>query len=600
MEEERKDSGVVDLVIDDETVPSESAEAPAEEPKMKAPEEEPKAEESAEELKRETPEEEPKAEVSAGEPKAETSAEGTKATIPAEEPKTEGPVEEPKAEGAAEEPKAALLHELSGIGHQEAFVDQKAFEKKKKVRHALIAALITLGALFVVGYFVMVILCTRYFQPNTVINGVDYSFRSADSVQREFDAKKEGYELHVTLRDGEFSVKAEDIGLVVTTAKDVQRIKDEQNPFLWFMAFFDGPGEAAYVISYDKDMLKAYLDNVRALQPENMVQPENPKIIFEKGKPVIRAGKKGTLLDTEKVYRLVEERVKSLNSDLNLMTENCYINADYDVDSEKVVKLRDTLEIYTGLKVTYLYGENARFTLRPEDIYNMMEIDEEKYYCAVSRKKVESFVAEFAYEHDTFGRERLFRTHFGKIAHLTSSYLGWEIDQEKEVDELIQNLVRKENIEREPMLLHRGNVYTQNGSDIGNSYVELDLTVQKVYFYMGGQLILEDDIISGNPNKYQNTPGGFYEIYGMRQNVVLTGPGYASHVDYWMPFNGEIGLHDAYWQSKFGGNLYLTRGSHGCVNLPFNTAQTIYEMGYRGLPVICYWRDDSFFRVDGR
>lgn len=562
MEEERKDSGTVDLVIDDEAVPSVSVE----EPKTEAPAEEPKAE---------VPVEEPKAEV------------------PAEESRTEAPAEEPKTE-------AVGLHEFSGIGHQEAFVDQKAFEKKKKVRHALIATLITLGALFVVGYFVMVILCTRYFQPNTVINGVDYSFRSADSVQREFDAKKEGYELHVTLRDGEFSIKAEDIGLVVTTAKDVQRIKDEQNPFLWFMAFFDGPGEAAYVISYDKDMLKAYLDHVRALQPEHMIRPENPKIVFEKGKPVIRAGNEGTLLDTEKVYHLVEERVKNLNSDLNLMTENCYITADYDVDSEKVVKLRDTLEVYTGLKITYLYGENARFSLRPEDIYNMLEIDQEKYYCAVSRKKVESFVAEFAYEHDTFGRERLFRTHFGKIAHLTSASLGWEIDQEKEVDELIQNMVRKENIEREPMFLHRGNVYTQDGSDIGKSYVELDLTVQKVYFYMDGQLILEDDIISGNPNKYQNTPGGFYEIYGMRQNVVLTGPGYASHVDYWMPFNGEIGLHDAYWQSKFGGNLYLTRGSHGCVNLPFNTAQTIYEMGYRGLPVICYWRDDNFFQINGR
>ena len=124
--------------------------------------------------------------------------------------------------------------------------------------------------------------------------------------------------------------------------------------------------------------------------------------------------------------------------------------------------------------------------------------------------------------------------------------------------------------------------------------MEIDLSNQRVMFKLNGKRILMDDIISGNPNRNNNTPGGLYAIYGMRMNVMLTGPGYASHVDYWMPFNGEIGLHDAYWQSKFGGELYKTRGSHGCINLPRSTAQTIFEMGYRGLPVVCYWRTADY------
>ena len=62
---------------------------------------------------------------------------------------------------------------------------------------------------------------------------------------------------------------------------------------------------------------------------------------------------------------------------------------------------------------------------------------------------------------------------------------------------------------------------------------------------------------------------------------------YESHVDYWMPFNGGIGLHDASWRSKFGGTIYQTSGSHGCVNLPPASAATLYDLLYKGIPVIC-------------
>ncbi|MEI3138955.1 MAG: L,D-transpeptidase [Lachnospiraceae bacterium] len=58
---------------------------------------------------------------------------------------------------------------------------------------------------------------------------------------------------------------------------------------------------------------------------------------------------------------------------------------------------------------------------------------------------------------------------------------------------------------------------------------------------------------------------------------------------YWMPFNGGIGLHDANWRSSFGGSIYQTNGSHGCVNLPRSAAKEIYERVYDGIPIICYY-----------
>ena len=63
---------------------------------------------------------------------------------------------------------------------------------------------------------------------------------------------------------------------------------------------------------------------------------------------------------------------------------------------------------------------------------------------------------------------------------------------------------------------------------------------------------------------------------------------YESPVDYWMPFNGGIGLHDANWRSKFGGTIYETNGSHGCVNLPPSQVKELYDYLYKNVPVICH------------
>lgn len=82
------------------------------------------------------------------------------------------------------------------------------------------------------------------------------------------------------------------------------------------------------------------------------------------------------------------------------------------------------------------------------------------------------------------------------------------------------------------------------------------------------------------------TPPGIFKIKYKARNVVLRGPGYASPVRYWMPFNGSIGIHDAYWQPFFGGNRYLYAGSHGCVNTPLNNVAYIYGKVSAGTPVV--------------
>lgn len=56
-----------------------------------------------------------------------------------------------------------------------------------------------------------------------------------------------------------------------------------------------------------------------------------------------------------------------------------------------------------------------------------------------------------------------------------------------------------------------------------------------------------------------------------------------------MPFNGNEGIHDADgWRTAYGGAIYLTSGSHGCVNTPTAMAKLIYETVDIGTAVVVY------------
>ena len=54
------------------------------------------------------------------------------------------------------------------------------------------------------------------------------------------------------------------------------------------------------------------------------------------------------------------------------------------------------------------------------------------------------------------------------------------------------------------------------------------------------------------------------------------------------PFNGGIGFHDATWQDYFGGDRYTYAGSHGCINMPYEKAKTLYNNISTGYYVVVY------------
>lgn len=116
-----------------------------------------------------------------------------------------------------------------------------------------------------------------------------------------------------------------------------------------------------------------------------------------------------------------------------------------------------------------------------------------------------------------------------------------------------------------------------------NAYIDVSIKKQKLYYYEFNKLILESDIVSGYKN---STPYGTFKIINKARNIILRGIDYNSFVEYWIDFKNHVyGFHDASWRSKFGGDIYISNGSHGCVNMPKDKVAKLYEYVEIGTPV---------------
>ncbi|WP_026508509.1 L,D-transpeptidase [Butyrivibrio sp. MC2013] len=120
----------------------------------------------------------------------------------------------------------------------------------------------------------------------------------------------------------------------------------------------------------------------------------------------------------------------------------------------------------------------------------------------------------------------------------------------------------------------------------GETYVDVDIANQTVTYYENGVVKLQTPCVTGKTSAGRGTPTGVYAITNEVPGKYLTGPTWKVWVDRWMPFNGNIGLHDANWRDAFGGDIYVRSGSHGCVNLPHDAAVALYDMVSVGTKVV--------------
>ena len=112
-------------------------------------------------------------------------------------------------------------------------------------------------------------------------------------------------------------------------------------------------------------------------------------------------------------------------------------------------------------------------------------------------------------------------------------------------------------------------------------------------YFVDGRPVLDCPVVTGRVYGH-STPKGTYTLNYKSRNLTLkgredNGDEYSSFVNYWMAFIGSsYGLHDATWRTNFGGDIYKSGGSHGCVNMPYKSAAQLYEIIEPGTPILIY------------
>ena len=205
----------------------------------------------------------------------------------------------------------------------------------------------------------------------------------------------------------------------------------------------------------------------------------------------------------------------------------------------------------------------------------------------IEKEGILSYVSNLASEYDTYNVVREYDTITGMKAVIPGGNYGNQINVEAETEIIYQSLLDGETeIIREPAYSQKA--YYQGHDDIGPDFIEVDITNQKLYLVKDNEILIETDIVTGSVDSGWDTPELVCTVYSMSRNRVLRGPGYESPVSYWVPVYGDIGLHDASWRSKFGGEIYKKNGSHGCINIPSEVMDDIYYSIEIGYPVIIY------------
>lgn len=304
----------------------------------------------------------------------------------------------------------------------------------------------------------------------------------------------------------------------------------------------------------------------------------------------------GTEIDPDKLETTVDTNLNAafdtalLGDTITIpLNKHVYISpavtATEDMEN-KVTSLNSQLKKYRSTTVTYTFGSET-VVLNADTISSWLKAEGETL--TLDEDAIKTYISDLANKYNTIYVPRTFHTSAGTDVTIEGNEYGYRIDQDGEYAQLVEDLKSGTAVTRDPVYSKTG--YQRNGTDdLAGSYIEVSLDAQHLWLYKDGNLVTETDIVSGKPVKGRETYRGAWPIAYKASPFNLTSAeyGYDVKVNYWMPFVYGQGLHDASWQSSFGGNRYKTNGSHGCINLPKDQAALIYETIDAGYPIIIY------------
>ncbi len=496
------------------------------------------------------------------------------------------------------------------------------------MRKILLGFIRVIGVMAVLGVGAVIALDQYYqnvFPMFVIINGV---YCTSMTVEKVTDILDDSYDLHadkITVRtvDGVMhELPLDEYGVTISYKPAVKKYMQQckSQPFQWLEnclvywfklkppQIYDFLHATVYPTYYcNTTVMIAKLNEIAWLN-DNLYNDENTISIVKSIKEgyVLVDETKDLLLKENAVELICAEIVNQLTDKEEISFSNILIDLSARENKEKCYKsvphtkeMKDMFAKWKGISefqdfhLTYQFGD-CEEVIDEAVVADWMMLDEEGEIVFDEQNRpvldetlIKEYVAYLASTYNTVGIERNFKATRGDIVKVSGGGYGNEIDEKAEYEFLLSAFLNKESGIRTPQYLSEA--WEKGVDDIGDTYVEVDMGNQHMYYYVDGEIVIDTPIVTGNITQRWGTPSKVCSVYFKQKNRILRGANYATPVKYWMAVDGHIGIHDATWRKEFGGEIYQTDGSHGCINTPLEIMTELYDNVKIGTPVIMFY-----------
>ena len=440
---------------------------------------------------------------------------------------------------------------------------------------------------------------------------VDVGGMTADEAKKAIKTAVGKYKISVKLDDASLDMTAEDLGLKYNDKANLQELinaankdKEPEKQVKLFKMDKSDELETALVDSYitaktqsqsdaaaqsdtdtdanDDEQKKAATDtqtfDIRSIVPYRATIAYNADAGQFEGVD----GVSGDAPVYDNAAANLTSAVKELKDKVELTSATGYVDGEKATDSEQVKKALKEANAYLDVTVTCNFtpatGEAATEAVGKDQIAQWLIVGNDGLSVSLDGENMATYCTELAKKHDVSKKKTgQFKTTGGSIINVPVASSGQTVDGNKLYEAIAEAINNKKSATVEAVYSEAKEEETGEYVTYGGNYCEVDLTNQMVYVYKNGELVVSSQCVTGCISKGHGTPTGVYSIFSRDKDRYLRGDGYKSWVNFFIPFNGGIGFHDASWRSTFGGNIYLYSGSHGCINMPYSAAKKLYE-----------------------
>ncbi len=460
----------------------------------------------------------------------------------------------------------------------------KRSKMKKSTRTILIGLLVVL-IVAIGGYAYRSMHYSDHFLPDTFINGTKVSNLTAQQANDVLHERYDAQEFTIEQDGKEWkTLKKVDLGLETDFSDELESMINKQNNWQWGLSSLSTNKQklSLNTAAFDKQTLNQQTKSIEqelAAVNENRTQTENAKIDKDDDGFVIEPEKQGDEIDSKQASENLQKDVLEGKNELEL---NSYQKEpEVTSNDEDLNKKLDQLNSVAQIKGTYkINGEDVE--IPQEKIMDWVEYNDEDGKVDVNQERVQEYVEELGDKYNTSENDTKFDSTKQDEVTVKPGTLSWTIATDQETEALSENVLAGEDFERSPIV--------EGSADpseplVDDTYVEVDLKNQHMWYYKDGETVLDTDIVSGKPKT--KTPTGVFYVWNKEKDATLTGEDYESPVDFWLPIDWTgVGIHDADWQPTFGGDRWKEGGSHGCINTPPDVMEKLFNDIDVGTPVV--------------